>query len=147
MAENNPATTYTLEEFVDMQSQDELTYANFSIINYDPTVQFAQDCVLDYYLAELKALCLKVNGFTTEQISKYKYCPDLLAYDVYGSVQLDFVVLKCNGIIDPKEFDFKRGYLLLPKSTVLKEFLSMVYNAEKDWIDLNRKTLQTMYET
>ena len=29
---NNPAKTYTFEEFIDMQSQDDMTYINFCIL-------------------------------------------------------------------------------------------------------------------
>ena len=135
---NNPALTYTLTDFIAMQDQDELTYKNFAIINHSLKTDFVEQNILDDYLGELKKLCLKITEFEPEQIVKYKYAPDLLAYDVYGSTQLDFIVLLCNGMIDPKEFDFKRKYLLLPQSSILKEFLSMVYNAESDWLNINK---------
>lgn len=141
-AKNDPAKTYTLQDFIDVGKQDELTYRNFSILRYNMQTEFAEQNILDYYLRELKNLCVKVNKITHEDIVKYKYNPDLLAYDIYGSTQLDFIILLCNGIIDPKEFDFKRNYLLLPQATVLNEFLSRVYNSESEWIDLNRSTLK-----
>lgn len=134
-AKNNPALTYTLSDFIAMKDQDELTYANFSIMNRSLSTEFVEQNILDYYLKELKSLCVKVNSITPEEKIKYIYAPDLLAYDIYGSVQLDFIVLLCNGMIDPKEFDFKRSYLLLPRPAELKEFLSMVYNAESTWLN------------
>ena len=139
---NNPALTYTLSEFMDMKSQDELTYENFSIIRYEMQTKFAEQNIIDYYFRELKNICMKITSFTKEEIVKYRYAPDILAYDVYGSTQLDFIVLLCNGIIDPKEFDFKRKYLLLPKAAHLKEFLSKVYNSESGWLELNRAELK-----
>ena len=134
-AKNNPALTYTLSDFIAMKDQDELTYANFSIMNRSLSTEFVEQNILDYYLKELKSLCVKVNSITPEEKIKYIYAPDLLAYDIYGSVQLDFIVLLCNGMIDPKEFDFKRSYLSLPRPSELKEFLSMVYNAESTWLN------------
>lgn len=139
---NDPSKTYTLQDFIDVGKQDEITYRNFSILRYAMQTEFAEQNILDYYLSELKNLCIKVNKITEEDIARYKYNPDLLAYDVYGSTQLDFIILLCNGIIDPKEFDFKRKYLLLPTSSILNEFLSRIYNSESSWIDLNRAELK-----
>ena len=139
---NNPALTYTLSDFVELGKQDEMTYNNFSIIRYRMSTEFAEQNIVDYYLSELRTICLKITSISEEEINRYKYAPDLLAYDVYGTTQLDFIVLLCNGIIDPKEFDFKRKYLLLPKADALKEFLSRVYNSESDWININRTELK-----
>src|SRR5574344_729590 len=131
-AKNDPALTYTLSDFVEVGQQDEMTYSNFSIIQYRMSTEFAEQNIIDYYLSELKSICLNITNLSEEEINKYKYAPDLLAYDVYGTTQLDFIVMLCNGIIDPKEFDFKRKYLLLPRANVLQEFLSQVYNSESD---------------
>ena len=139
---NNPALTYTLSEFISLGMQDEMTYRNFSIISYRMNTEFVDQNILDYYIKELKSVCMKITEFTNEEIKRYMYSPDLLAYDVYGSTQLDFIILLCNGMIDPKEFDIThRKYLLLPKATILKEFLSKVYNSETDWMNLNRSEL------
>ena len=32
MAQYNPATTYTLQDFIDMRNIDDMTYYNFSIL-------------------------------------------------------------------------------------------------------------------
>lgn len=138
---SNPALTYTLTDFIEVGKQDELTYTNFSILRYRMNTTFIEQNILDYYLAELKKLCKKITTFSEEEINKYKYAPDILAYDIYGTTQLDFIVLLCNGIIDPKEFDFKKGYILLPKANILSEFLSMVYNSEYEWLSTNRVEL------
>ena len=134
MAKVNPATTYTLPDCVQYGVSDEQTYKNFSITRNTLDAQFVDIDLIDFYIDELKAICVKVEKFTTEEIAEYKYHPDLLAYYLYGSTQLDFVLMLCNGIIDPKDFDFKRGYLLVPRKDMLTTFLSEVYNSEKDWI-------------
>lgn len=146
MIENDPAKTYTLTDFISMKDQDEITYTNFSILFFIDGYTLAQQCLLDYYLDELKSICLPVTLSHEEKV-KYIYSPDLFAYDVYGSTQLDFVVLLCNGMIDPKEFDFKHKYLKLPKAADLQSFLSMVYNAESSWKNLNTTEIKTAKTT
>lgn len=133
---SNPATTYTLTDFINEGVNDQLTYRNFSITRTTNYAEMADQNMVDMYLDELKKLCIQipVENISSDQIAAYKYQPDLLAYDVYGSTQLDFIVLICNGIIDPKEFDFRFRYLTLPKASVLQQFLSSVYNSEKDWL-------------
>jgi hypothetical protein len=136
---STPALTYTLNDFIKEQQSDDMTYANFSIIRETSYARFTETGLLDYYMPDLKKICIKIpiENVTSEQKVKYKYHPDLLAYDIYGSVQLDFVVLLCNGIIDPKEFDLKCAFLLLPKRSVLSDFLSKVYNSEKTWREIS----------
>ena len=136
---NNPAKTYTITDFINMKSQDELTYANFAIFDYKFGETFVEESIIDYYIDELKSICLKVTDFTTEEIARYKYAPDLLAYDLYNSQSMDFIILICNGIIDPKEFDFKKSYLMLPKAQPLALLLSEIYNSEYPWLSINKQ--------
>lgn len=139
---NNPAKTYTLSDFVAMKNQDELTYANFAIFDYKFGEKFVEESVIDYYIKELKSTCVKVNSLTVEEIAKYKYAPDLLSYDIYGTTSLDFVILLCNGIIDPKEFDFKRSYLMLPRASSIATMLSAIYNSESKWLEINKNNTE-----
>ena len=61
----------------------------------------------------------------------------MLAYDIYGSTQLDFVILFANDMIDPKEFNLKK--VKLPFASALSEFLSQVYNSNSGYITQNRE--------
>ena len=139
---NNPAVTYTISDFINMKSQDELTYPNFAIFDYKFGETFVEESITDYYLDELKSICLKVTSFTPEEIARYKYAPDLLAYDLYNSTSIDFIILLCNGVISPLEFDFKSGYLYLPKAQALAELLSEIFNSESGWLYINRNTVK-----
>ena len=129
---SDPAKTYTLSDFVEAGENDQITYAKFSVINEINGIKFTSFNIVDTYLDELKKICVKIpkENITAVQLARYKYNPDLLAYDIYGSTQLDFIVLYCNNIIDPKDFDFHNRYLYLPKASVLREFLSEVYSAD-----------------
>jgi hypothetical protein len=64
----DPATTCSLEDFVEAGKQDELTYGNFSILMYRSSTVFAEQNLIDYYISELMTICVKVNSFTQDEI-------------------------------------------------------------------------------
>lgn len=131
----DPALTFTLEDFIDMKISDEMTYYNFSIIENINNIEYLDHNLIEDYLPELNKLCIPVS-LTSEQFKRYKYAPDLLAYDVYGSVQLDFIVLMANDMIDPKEFC--KTEIKLPYASSLRNFLGTIYSKEKNYITKNR---------
>lgn len=139
---NNPATTYTLEDFVSLKDQDELTYRNLSILRFKFGIEFAEDNIIDYYMNELRSICTKTDEISFEDRVRYRYAPDLLSYDVYGTTQLDWLIMLCNGIIDPKDFDMKGNHIYAPSKSTLKKFISRVFNSEGEWVDINRSELK-----
>jgi hypothetical protein len=145
-SDHDPSKTYTLTDYIKNGKQDELTYNTFSILRSVNSITFSEQCITDYYMEDLKKQCDTIKEITEEEKARYKYRPDLLSYDLYGSVQLDFIILLCNGIIDPKEFDFKRGYLRLISRLKLKRIMNEIYNSEYDWIKINRNALKA-YDT
>lgn len=134
---SDPAKTYTLDDFIEMQVSDDMTYYNFSILEVIHGVEHLDHNLVEDYLEELTATCVNVT-FTDEQFKAYKYSPDLLAYDLYKSVQLDFIILMVNDMIDPKEFN--RKTIKLPYASVLNSFLNTVYSSEYEYIKTNRAT-------
>lgn len=135
---NNPAKTFTLETFSSLKDQDEMTYRNLSILRHQFGIEFAEDNIIDYYMGELKSICTAADEIDFSERVRYRYAPDLLSYDLYGTTQLDWLIMLCNGIIDPKDFDMKANVIYAPTRTTLKKFLSRVFNAEGNWIDINR---------
>jgi hypothetical protein len=127
--------TYTLEDFVKMQVSDQLTFRNFSTIAVVNGVELTDKNLIEDFLPELMKDAIDVDLSRDEYI-KYKYAPDLLAYDVYGSVQMDFIILYMNGIIDPKDFDFKT--IKLVRSSILKQFLNHVYGSQRYILENNK---------
>lgn len=136
---NNPAKTYTLDQFIAMKNTDDMTYNNFSIYGKIDGQNILESNLIDEYLDELSALCSVVE-LSNDEYKKYRFAPDLLAYDVYGSVQLDFIVLVSNDMIDPKDFNLKR--IKLPTVSRLRQFLNEVYTSNSNWIAKNRYDLQ-----
>ena len=142
MAISNPALTYTLDDFISMQISDDMTYYNFSILEVIDGVEHLDSNLVEIYLEELKSQCISVQ-FSEEELKKYKYNADLLAYNLYGSVQLDFVILLLNDMYDPKEFTKKN--VILPHSSTLSKFLNDVYSKEAGYIQQNRADYGILY--
>lgn len=137
----SPDQTATLEDFVAAGVNDDMTYINFSILNKINGMKVLDHNVIDDYIKELKGLSSEIIGLTNADRIRYRYSPDLLAYDMYHSTQLDFVILAVNGVVTPLEFTMM-GKLYLPKASVLKSFLSMVYNAEQEYLSANKSDVE-----
>ena len=137
-----PDLTYTLEEFVSLRLTDQGTYYNFSILEKEGNLIFTDHNLIDDYIDELEKLCVTVT-LSDEDLKKYRYSPDLLAFDVYGSVQLDFIIMAVNDMIDPKEFNIKT--IKLPYNSILQTFLSDVMTSDSGYIAQNRADYQLQY--
>lgn len=129
-----PENTTTLEEFIKAgHSTKSITYDSLSYKNkLSNGTQIAVLNVIDDYIDELKAVSTIVELSDTEY-SRYRFKPKLLCYDVYGSTELYYVILRLNGIVDVKDFDFKKFRML--KIDRMELLISEIYNAEKKFID------------
>ena len=52
--------------------------------------------------------------------------------DIYGNPELYWVILRLNGIIDVKDFDF--DVLRMVRVDDLNTYMSQIYNAESKWM-------------
>ena len=132
----NADKTYTLDQFISMQSSDQLTYKNFAILEKYNNIEYLDHSLIDDYLTEFLSVAVELV-LDDSQFIRYKYSPDLLSYDVYGTTQLDFVILALNDMIDPKEFTKKKIKMLY--NSAVKELMSYVYNSNSGYIELNRQ--------
>lgn len=138
-----PEKTYTVQEFIESGSgANEVTYHNFSLLYQRESItgdiiQIPFENIINDYMEEIREQCVTVKLSDMEKI-KYFYNPDLLSYDCYGTINLDFLIMKINGIIDPKEFDLAT-LKLLPSTAILSELMSSIYNAEASYIEKNRE--------
>lgn len=142
MSITNPALTYTLDDFISMKISDDMTYYNFSLLEVINGVEHLDTNLVEMYLPELESQCITVK-LSDEELNKYRYFPDLLSYDLYGSVQLDFVILLLNDMYDPKEFN--KYNIVLPHASTLSEFLNRVYSKEEGYLQQNRADNNILY--
>lgn len=135
MINSTPAKTITLDDFIEMKPADTMTYYNFSILNVIDNVSHLDRNLIEEYIDVINLDAIEVQ-LSVEEYKKYKYAPDLLAYDIYGSTQLDFLILLLNDMINPKQFNKKNIKLLY--SSKLVELLDIIYSKESNYIQQNR---------
>lgn len=131
--------TYTVQDFIDLRSSDEITYYNYSILEYlNGFDMFITNLLYDYE-DELNGLAVVVRLSDVEKI-KYRYKPWLFSYDIYGSAETQFIIMMLNGIIDPKEFDFNRVKVLRPAD--LQNVLNRINSVNESYLNNNRSKLR-----
>ena len=136
-----PQKTYTLKQFVNCKDADHMTYNRYSILERsleNESIIYAIDNIIYTYMGELKEKRQTVTVDDPLDRLKYMYKPKLLAYDLYGSTELFFVILALNGMCSLKEFTLEDGrfYALWPTDMI--SMLNSIYNAETKYLRLNR---------
>ena len=139
---SSPDMSNSIEDFIAAGEDSAIiSYYNFSILQVEYSkdktlrIDFTIDNLINDYMDVLQEAAKKVKLTDAEKI-KYFYNPDLLAYDIYGSTELDFVIMQMNGIIDPKDFDLPT--LKLVYKSDLANIMNRIYTAESVYLTANR---------
>ena len=127
-----PEKTSSIQEFISFKNDTDISYNNLSFRDKYDNIIYPIKNIIDDYEEELMELTIDVELSESEYI-KYRYKPKLLAYDIYGEGELDFIIMKLNTICNMKEFDMKR--LKLIKLNDLDNFLTSIFNANKSDLD------------
>lgn len=121
-----------IDDFVDGGDGILMKYSSLSLNDMFDDIEFPSFNVYDNYIDELKSLCKTVT-LTKEEYMKYYQAPKLLAQDVYKNHELDFIIMRLNGIYDPKDFTMQT--IQLPQARILSEALSKIYYSNRKLID------------
>lgn len=135
----NPEDTYTVEQFIRANSNVTINYEKLSLIEKINDTQMVSYNLLNDYKKEIDSVAVTVTLSDSDYL-KYALKPKLLAYDIYGSVELHFIILFLNNICNIKEFNFRKIKML--RKDDLNEILSTIYNAESATIRKNRNKLE-----
>ena len=127
-----PGKTSTIAEFISFKNSDDISYNNLSFRDKYDSIIYPIKNIIDDYIDELKELIVVVT-MSKEEFLKYKYKPKILANDIYGNGELDFIIMRLNDICNAKEFDIQTVNLI--KNDDLDDFLTAIYNANKEDID------------
>lgn len=129
-----PDKTYTIEGFIESGKGVTLTYQRLSLVNeIGEKIKFPFKNVFNDYLPDIEnSALIHVVEIPNDKFVRYQYRPKLLSYDIYGTTDLDFVIMALNRIISPKDFSLKMVKVIRKQD--LNELLSSIYNAEKDLI-------------
>ena len=136
--------TISVQDFIALRSSDEITYYNYSILEYlDSGFDMFITNLLYDYQDELDDIAVTVT-LTPIERAKYKYKPYLFAYDLYGSTETKFIIMMMNNIIDPKEFDFEKVRVIRPSD--LMTLLNRMQAVNEDYMNLNKAKLKTDFK-
>lgn len=133
---NDPNKTATIEEFISFKNDDTFSYHNMSFRDRYGNISYPIKNILDDYRDELMELVIDDVAMSETEYLKYRYRPRLLANDIYKNPDLDFLILYINGLCNMKEFELPNKTVKLIKMEDLTEFITAVFNANKDDIDL-----------
>ena len=129
-----PEETYTIDQFIQCQSDTNVCYNNLSFIDQRNSIKYNTYNVLSDYLDEIREnYCLKIK-LDKDNMFKYKYRPKLLCYDIYGDGELAFIIMIINDICDVKEFT--KDTLLMPTKDNMNLITSRIFNSDKDDIEI-----------
>ena len=106
----------------------EITSYNLSILRYmkDSNIEYPISNILDDYISEL-ILVSELYEMSDEEYDRYYMRPDLFAYDKYGYIDLDFVVLALNKM--NKDTEFTRRTVKFIDRERLFQFISLILDA------------------
>lgn len=128
-----PENTYTLDQFIACQSDETFCYNNLSFIDQIDNIKYNTYNVASDYIDELiSEYCVNVQ-LSDDELSRYKYRPKLLAYDIYGSQELYYLILIVNDMCSVKDFVKKRIYL--PTKNNMSTITSAIMNSNKSDIE------------
>lgn len=124
----------------------EITSYNLSILRYmkDSNIEYPISNILDDYISEL-ILVSELYEMSDEEYDRYYMRPDLFAYDKYGYIDLDFVILALNKM--NKDTEFTRRTVKFIDRERLFQFISLILDGEEEYIQSNREgyTTTTFY--
>lgn len=127
----------TVEEFIEGGDSVKMKYSTLCLNDMmgnesDGLIEFPTFNVYDDYIDELMDNCIDVE-LSDEEHRKYYQAPKILAHDKYKNSELDFIIMRINGICDPKDFTMKT-IKMIPLRT-LNTLLSKILISNKRLID------------
>lgn len=135
MATLRATQTPTVDEFIEASESMSITYNSLCMSNLlkDEDISITIFNVIDDYIDEILEYANPV-ALSREDYDKYSQAPKLLSYRMYGTTEFDFIIMRINGIYDPKDFTMRKLKLL--NKVDLTTILSQIYNANKKLIDV-----------
>lgn len=127
-------TTTTIQDLIDIGKSVEMTYYKSSYIEKIGNIEYSVYNVIYDYMEEIEPY-LQYITLSDVEYRRYKYKPRLLAYDLYGSTDLYFIIMIFNNICDIKDFTMRK-IKLLSRSNL--SIINKIFITEKEYLDRNR---------
>lgn len=131
--------TATIEDFINSAPSNSISYDITSFLQKLTHITMVSYNVFNDYIDELLELSVTVT-LSDQEFNRYQFRPKLLAYDIYGSTEVYFLIMILNNICNVKEFNFRSVKMLRVED--LEKVVSSIYNAEKYRLELNRTRIE-----
>jgi hypothetical protein len=130
-----PSDTHTISEFIKIGNQNKakIGYPDLSYIEKRDGMEYVVKNTINDYLWEFKRYA-KTIVLTNDEVLTYRFNPKKLAFDIYGSTRLYYIILLMNDMCDVHQFNLKNKTLLLLTPTQLSDYLSSVYKSDMNSI-------------
>jgi len=147
---------YTVEEYIADYRDTDVTLDKLfyrAVHSYDTEDSYVMNetCILDEYWEDLIGdVTRNVTGdernlyegysvltLSDKEVSKYKFNPKGLSYDLYGTTELWWLILRLNELYSATEFSIESKKVKLFSIGVLDK-ISEILNREEDRININQ---------
>ena len=118
----------TIQELIDSVNDMEISYRNLHtnvyIKNKDDIIKIPYKSIIREYLPYLQSSVVELK-LSPEEVSKYRFKPKKLSYDLYGTTELWSALLELNQLYSIIEFNKEVYKVFEPKEfmTLLNEVL------------------------
>ena len=118
----------TIQELIDSVNDMEISYRNLHtniyIKNKDDVIKIPYKSIIREYLPYLQSSVVELK-LSPEEVSKYRFKPKKLSYDLYGTTELWSALLELNRLYSIIEFNKEVYKVFEPKEfmTLLNEVL------------------------
>ena len=114
----------TIQELIDSVNDMEISYRNLHtniyIKNKDDVIKIPYKSIIREYLPYLQSSVVELK-FSPEEVSKYRFKPKKLSYDLYGTTELWSALLELNQLYSIIEFNKEVYKVFEPK-----EFMALL---------------------
>jgi hypothetical protein len=130
-----PSDAHTISEFirVGIQNRAKIGYPDLSYIENRDGMEYVVKNIMEDYMYEFKKYSKEIK-LTDEEKYKYRYNPKKLAFDLYGSTRVYYVILLMNDMCDIHQFNLRNRKLLLLSPEQLSNFLSSIFKSDQNSI-------------
>lgn len=104
---------YDINQMIKEGKDSELTYATSSIVAGNENISFTYRNIYDEFIPVLKDKSIETE-LDEDNLIKFKYNPHLLAYVLYGTTDLWFLLLRINNMTRVTQFDKKKIKIIHP---------------------------------
>lgn len=127
-----PDLDNNLVDYIYHGKNSEFSLSKTSIIETIGNIKYPIDNILNKYMSIIKDYFINIT-LTDEETSKYFYHPKKLSLDLYGTIELWFLLIKINNMTSISEFNKKKIKIFHPDHL---DVLNKIMIKEADYLSI-----------